>query len=209
MTEPNEPTPPAPAPTPDPAPAPTPPAPPEQRGFPADTAVAEMTVAQQAAYWQHQARKHEGRATEYRTAAGGKTAAEIRADLEAAEALRTSQMSAAEKAVEQARSAARQEVAAEYGTRLVAAEFKAALAGVDGERRDQIINGLNLSAYLTDKGDVDTAKVQSYAAVIAPAKDKGNGLDYGNGRRSDTGKTGVSAGREAFEARKKTPSSSL
>lgn len=35
----------------------------QQTGFPADTPVAEMTQEQQLAYWQHQSRKHERRAS--------------------------------------------------------------------------------------------------------------------------------------------------
>lgn len=175
------------------------------RGFPPNTPVAQMTLEQQVAYHQHQSRKHEDRATEYRTAAGGKTAAEIKADLEAAASLRASQMSDAEKALEEARTAARQEVVAEFGTKLVAAEFKAALAHVDEERRTQIIGDLNLAKFLTDSGDVDAAKVKSTASVIAPAaKEEGTGRqDYGAGRRTGHSTSGVSAGAAMFEARKK------
>jgi len=178
------------------------------KGFPENTPLAEMTVDQQAAYWRDKAQKHERRASAYHTAVGGKTADEVRAELEAAATLRQSQLSDAERQLEEARNAARQEAAAQFGNKLVAAEFKAALAHVDGERRDQIIAGLNLSAYLTDNGDVDTDKVSSYAAAIAPAvKDTGNDRhDFGAGRRgngSSSTKTGVAAGAALFEARKK------
>lgn len=161
-------------------------------GFPADTPVADMTEGQQAAYYRHQARKHEDRYKDWQRTLGGKTAAEIAAERDELERLRASSRSEAENAVEEAKRTTRAEVTQQYGTRLVAAEFKALLTHVPDERREQIIGGLNLTSYITESGDVDTDKVKSFAAAIAPA-DTGVGgqqHDFGGGRGSGSSSTG-------------------
>ena len=172
-------------------------------GFPANTPVAEMTVEQKAAYWQHQSRKHEERATEYRTAAGGKTAAEIKAELESADTLKREKLSEQERAVEDAKREARESTASEYGTKAVRMAFELALRALPKQDRKEFIEDLDLSRFLTDSGDVDTAKVLTRAEKIAPA-DKGTGrhqFDFGAGKRGDGGsKPSVSAGAALFDA---------
>lgn len=168
----------------------------DELGFPKDTPVKDMTGEQREKYWEHQAKKHEDRNKEWRNALGGKLPADLKADLDDLEALRAAGRTDHEKAVEEAKTAAKAETRAEYGAKLVAAEFRGALAhlvtvddqGVrDTKRRDAIIDGLNLTTYLNDNGDVDTDKVTSYAAAIAPT-DKGSGgrQDVGGGRHSGT-----------------------
>lgn len=176
----NPPPPPPPA---DPPPAPPPPA----AGFPADTPVAEMTVAQQAAYWQHQSKKHEGRAIEYRTAAGGKSAAEVRAEMEVADAARREKLTADERAVEDARRETREATTREYGPKSVRAAFDLLLGDMPKEERDAEIELLDLSKFLNTTGDVDTDKVRRTAQKIAPAgKGTGDGhFDFGGGRRQE------------------------
>jgi hypothetical protein len=174
-----------------------------------------MTVEQQAAYWKHHARQHEDRSKAWRDAAGGKTAEELRAEREELEKLRNANRTDAEKAVADAKQAGTAEADAKWAPRLAAAEFRAALAhlaGVDErdgrDKRDRIIAGINLADYITDSGDVDTDRVQSYAADIAPQTDTGAGgkrIDYGGGRRDQTKTSGLSAGAEMFATRKKSP----
>jgi hypothetical protein len=150
-------------------------------GFPANTPVAEMTAEQQAAYHLHQSRKHEERNKDWQRTLGGKTPAEVAAELEE---LRTKTRTEGENAIEEAKRSTKAEVTAQFGERLVAAEFKAAFAHLDETRREQIISGLNLTSYITESGDVDTAKVTSYAAAIAPADTGAGGQqhDFGGGR---------------------------
>lgn len=183
----------------------------EHLGFPENTKPADMTVEQRAAYYQHQAQKHEKRNKQLLRVTGGKYGDDLKTDLDELERLRTAQLTDAEKAVEEAKKTVRAEVQREYGTKLVAAEFRAALGHVDGERRDQIIEGLTLEKYLTSDGDVDTDKVKSFAAAIAPA-DKGEGnngrdRDYGGGRRDTKTKSGVAAGAAMFDAARKKSTS--
>lgn len=178
------------------------------KGFPADTPVAQMTVEQQAAYWRHTSRKHEERATEYRTAAGGKTAAEVKSELESASSLRREKLSDQEKAVEDAKAAGRKEAEAEYGPRMARLAFESVLGHIEDEKeRTELIDTLDLSKVLQE-GSVDTAKVRRIAARIAPAgKDEGGRrtYDFGGGHKDTKVKTGVTAGADLFDAsRKKT-----
>lgn len=188
------PTPPAPAPTPEPTPEPN------DLGFPKDTPVAEMTDAQQAAYWRHQSRKHEGRATEWTKL--GKTPAEVQQELEK---LRQQTMTDQEKAVEEAKNTGKAEGARAASLAAARMAFEFAL-GHDPESNDQsdLIDTLDLSKVVTDTGEIDTAKVRSIAGKLAPAgKGTGSGIDIGAGRRQAATGSGVSAGQAMFEDRRK------
>lgn len=159
------------------------------KGFPENTPVAEMTAQQQVAYYKHQSRKHEERATAYRTAAGGKTADEIKTELEAVETLRREKLSDQERAVEDAKREARESAAREYAPKAARTAFEFALSHLKDEDRTELIDTLDLTKVITDSGDIDTAKVRSIVEKIAPAdKDKGNRhFDFGGGRRQDSG----------------------
>lgn len=146
------------------------------KGFPADTPVAEMTDAQQAAYWKHQSRKHEN------TAKARGDYDELRARAAKADELEAAARTEAEKAVAAARKEAEAETRKALAPGLVRAEFRAAAKGVlSDEQRDALLEDLDLSKYLTDKGEVDEAKVANKVKAFAPA---GNGrADLGQGRR--------------------------
>lgn len=164
------------------------------KGFPADKPVAEMTPAQQAAYWQDKARKHETRSREYREAAGGKDADAVRSALAEADELRRSKMSDQEKAVETAKVEARREASLSA----VKATLEVALGHVPEQERTDRLELLDMSKFLTDSGTVDTGKVRKFAEQNAPKKDDGKGRrDWGGGPRGDTRpEGGVAAGRE-------------
>lgn len=161
-------------------------------GFPKDTPVAEMTAEQKAAYFEHKASKEESRRKGLSKVVGGKTAEQLAADLKELEELRTGRLSDNEKAIKEAADTARAEERGKVGGKLVTAEFKAALAHVDADRRSALIEGLNLDIpdvarkYLNDDGDVDADKVKKYADSIAPP-DTGTQpqrrRDYGAGQR--------------------------
>lgn len=171
------------------------------KGYPAQTPVAEMTAPQQAAYWRDKARTHENRATEYRTAVGGKTADEVRTELDT---LRREKMTADERAIEDAKRTERESVAREYGPRSVRTAFDLLLGDMPEQERNEEIELLDLSKFLTSDGNVDTAKVRSHAAKIAPAaKGSGTGTrDFGQGKRGGSAASGTSAGADMFAARK-------
>lgn len=177
-------------------------------GFPANTPVDKMTADQQAAYYRHQARKHEDRNKDILKLTGGKYGDDLKADLEELARLRQAQMTDGEKAVEEARRTARDEATREYGPKSVRTAFELLLGNMPDEDRNAEIELLDLSKFLTDSGDVDTAKVRSHAEKIAPA-DKGQGSnqrhDFGAGRRgAGAAKTGISAGAELYAAKKKS-----
>lgn len=169
----------------------------DARGFPADTPVAEMTDAQQAAYWKHHARKHEQRARE-------------RGDYDAIKAerddLRQRSMTETERAVEEAKEVGRAEGRRESGSKMVETHIQAAVTAgrMSQEQAEALLDGLDRTKYLTTDGDVDTDKVQTLLDRIAPAKGNGAGghPDLGQGRRAGGGKpSGKDAGRE--EARRR------
>lgn len=176
----------------------------EDLGFPKDTPVAEMTDKQQAAYWRHQSKRHESRATGLSKLTGGKTAEEIRAEQQELEGFRNASRTDSERAAKEAADKARSEERASYGSKLVAAEFRAALAHVDADRRASIIEGLNLAAYLDEHGDVDTDKVTKYAETIAPAgtaNQHQQRRDFGGGQRREGQAERGAAGRAMAEKR--------
>lgn len=160
MTAPAQPVPAPPpsAPVPTDAPVPTP-----DKGFPAETPVAEMTVVQQAAYWKFQARKHE------QTARDRGDYDDLKAKAAEADRLRQERETEAEKQVREAREQARAEALRESAPRLVAAEFRAALSGrLSDDQRDALIEDINPDRYLNADGTVDIAKVRERADKIAP-----------------------------------------
>lgn len=171
-------------------------------GFPEATPVKDMTAEHQAAYWKHHARQHEAKA-------------KARDDYDAIKAeldtLKAATLTDAEKAVEEARTAARAEgeraATDKYAAALVKAKIEGALAGKQFPA-DQIgghVEFLDASKFLAANGEVDADKVQQYIDSIAPKQ----WPDMGGGRRggSQTPTKGVAAGADLFAASrtKKTP----
>lgn len=115
--------------------------------------------------------------------AAEKTAKELKTRLEA---LERSQMSDQEKAIQEAIDRTKAEARVEFGGALVEAAVKVASAGrLDADQIDTILENADLAKFLSEDGDVDTAKVQSYVDAIAP-KGGGTSADFGQGQRSTT-----------------------
>lgn len=185
------------------------------KGFPANTAVAEMTDAQQAAYWTFQAEKWKRTARENEARAKklhGADFDELAAKAAKYEKLRKEQMSEQEKAVEAAKAEASTQTRREMGGQLVQAEVRARAAGRLGdEQLTTLLEGLDTSRFLTKDAEVDTDKVIQFIDGIAPAtEDEGDDgpsgkgrrkADLGQGRRNSTTKPSVSTGRDAYERR--------
>jgi hypothetical protein len=211
------PAPPAPLAPPAP-PAPTPPAPPgppaPPEGFPPNTPLEQMSVEQREAYWKHHSRKHEDRAKQFGDLTPEQLA-ELREKAARADALDEELASDKDKAVSEAKKAAKAESDATYQARLVRTEFKAALKGrVPDEELDtrltSITEPLDLSKFLTDTGDVDTVKVSTFVDSIAPAKGtpppkKGPTVTgHGPGTGGDSTLSGLS-GSELYDRLHKKP----
>lgn len=169
--------------------------------FPADTPVAEMTTEQQAAYWKHQARKHEDTVKKRGDYDDLKRKAAEHDRL--VEASRTEH----EREVQKARDEAKAEARAESAPRLVTAEFRAAAKGrIDPERLTSLLEPLDLKRFLDGDGEVDTDKVSKYVDGIAPAtgsqQQRRGPSAHGQGRgHQNDGKPSVASGREAYAAR--------
>lgn len=166
----------------------------EDKGFPEATPLAEMTDKQQAAYWKHYARQHEGRVQQMSDYDSLKDKA---AQYDAlSEASRTDQERAIQAARDEAKAAALQEAA----PRLVRAEFRAAAKGVlTDAARDAILEDLDFSKYLTDKGEVDEAKVAAKVAALAPTEPQRPPVQLGQGRTGTDAKPSVETGRALYE----------
>lgn len=169
----------------------------EAAGFPKDTPLTEMTVEQREAYWKHQARKHEDRV---------KGQADYDAIKAERDALKAAGLTENEKAIEAAKTAARDEAKAEARKeilpQLVTAKFESLVGGrIPAERLTAILAPLDHTKFLTGDGEVDTDKVQQYVDGLAP--DGKKWPDMGQGHRGSSGKTtGVGAGRSLYEDRR-------
>lgn len=186
----------------DPAKTDPPADPPADLGFPKDTPVAQMKPLEQAAYWQHQARKHEDRNKEWQKTLGGKTAAEVAAERQELATLRTEKMSDSEKAVNEAKLTGRREASLALAPQM----FAVALSHVDEDRRKVLIENTDLSRVINEDGSIDTDKVKSIAEALAPAGTDGERTprirDFGGGDRRTDKTSGVAAGREAYRERR-------
>lgn len=167
-----------------------------EHGFPDKTPINDMTEGQQAAYWRHQARKHEDRV---------KSMADYDALKAERDTLKSKTQTADEKALEAAKKEAGEAAAAaeraKMAPRLVSAEFKAANGGrIPAEQLKLVLDGLDPSKFLTAEGEVDADKVKQYVDGIAPADGK-KWPGTGQGNRQQQKTTGVSAGRALFDSR--------
>lgn len=155
--------------------------------FPAATPRADMTPAQQIAYDAFHGRKHENRAKEWAQAFPGKTAAEIKTIVDAAEATRRNTLTLDDKTLEDARADATAKALADAGLKAVRSAFNLLLGDMPKEQRDAELEMLDLGKFITTDGEVDTDKVRTAVKRIKP--DKGQDgqqhqrRDYGQGSR--------------------------
>lgn len=111
-----------------------------------------------------------------------------------------------EKALDQARQEAEKtayaKAAGEFGGKLVQAHLQAAAAGRLPEAAvTALLAGVDVSRFLTDAGDVDTAKVTSFIDGIAPAGPAKNPGGFGQGPRPGAPKAGLESGAAVWEQR--------
>ncbi|MCC5781384.1 hypothetical protein CRM73_00175 [Kocuria sp. CCUG 69068] len=136
------------------------------KGFPADTPLAEMTVEQREAYWKDKARKHES------TVRSRADYDDIKSKAEKWEEHERQSVPERERELQDAekrgRDTAAQEAAAKYGPALVQATFQGLLAGSrKPEEIAEALDPLDLSKFLKDDLTVDTDKVKNYASRLA------------------------------------------
>lgn len=123
--------------------------------------------------WKAQARKHEERAK-----ANAKAAKEL-------EEFKRQSMSETEKAIDEARNEGRKQALTEAGSKIAAAEVRAAATGrMTAEQVDTLVDGINLARFIDDDGEVDRDAVTQFVDGIAPQQDSPpSPLDLGQGAR--------------------------
>ncbi|MGY0497062.1 hypothetical protein ACWZHB_00995 [Nocardia sp. FBN12] len=138
-------------------------------GFPDATPLAEMSVAEQAAYWKHKARQHEGRAKAKNT--GGLSAEEAQALRDEIEQLRTAAMSDTERAQSEAITSATEQARVEARNELLPLLHEAQVRGyastvISGERLDGWVDSVSVDKFLDAEGGVDGAKVVAHLTAL-------------------------------------------
>lgn len=164
------------------------------KGFPEATPIAEMTDAQQAAYWKAQSRKHESEA-------------KARSDYDALKAevekFRAANQTDAERAIEDARNESRAAALAEVGTRVVDAYLDARL----GDKSGAVKVGINHAAFVDESGDLKLDELTEYLETIAPAEAKPTRDPHQGTRPPQSGPSAADRGRaEAARRFNKTKS---
>ena len=196
------PNPPAPVATPPAAPV-VPPAPPanqppaDDKGFPADTPLADMKPEEQAAYWRFQARKHEN-------AYKGLDLDALKAKAAAHDAAEAAKLTPSEQAIREAKEAGKAEAAVEANRKTATAILRVSLQtrGKTAEAVESIIAATNPDSFIAN-GDVDTDKVAAYADQFTTGTTGVTATGMGQGNQSNrTKSTGVAAGRDMFASKR-------
>lgn len=110
---------------------------------------------------------------------------------------------ALKQAAQEAERAAYAKARGEFGGKLVQAHLQAAAAGRLPESAvTALVAGVDTSRFLTEAGDVDTAKVTSFIDGIAPAAAAATPRpgSFGQGPRESAPKAGLEAGAALWEA---------
>lgn len=176
-------------------------------GFPAETPIAEMTDKQQAAYWRHNARKHE---TTWKSVAGDRPLADVQKDLQELGEIRRSQQTPADQALSERYDQGKNEGIKAARTETATTLFRGALetAGVAAAEIDDLVSNLNVANFVTDSG-VDTTKIRDFARKFTPAGRDGNqqrGRDFGGGPRREGQERRGDRGRAEAQKRHPKPS---
>ena len=129
--------------------------------FPPSTPVADMTAAQQAAFYRYH--WHVEKAAREKAA---------KAKAEAEEAARLAGLTDAEQKIEEARRAGAEQARKEIGDELVEYMFRANIGKLSEAELDDILAGVNKAAFMTDDGRPDQDKIKRY---LAPFRTSGGG----------------------------------
>lgn len=166
----------------------------KDKGFPADTPVAEMTPEQQAAYWKFHSRKHEN------TVKSQSDYDELKALAEKYKAEHPEPKPEGTVDADKIREEAEKAAAQKFATKLVVAEFKTQMAGrMSNDDFKELIEDLNLTNYLDKDGEVDTDRVAKKAAILAPESRGGGTRRTHQTRRQNDKAATVSSGKDLYE----------
>jgi ferric-dicitrate binding protein FerR (iron transport regulator) len=142
-----------------------------------DTGADTPDHAAEAEKWKALARKHEAQAK-----ANAKAAKEL-------DEFRKQSMTETEQAVEEARNDGRRQALVEAGSRIAAAEVRAAATGrLTADQLDTLLDGINLARFVSDEGEVDQTAVAKFVDGIAPQPEgRTAAFDLGQGARDPNG----------------------
>ncbi|MEV6432580.1 hypothetical protein [Nocardia sp. NPDC051463] len=137
------------------------------KGFPQGVPVADMTAEEQAAYFKHYARKHEGAVKAY----NGVTPKQVAEMADRIKALETEKLTDSEKAVETAKAeaaeAARAAAEADWKPRLLTSELKAVAGTIlDKEQLASFMEIAAVEKFAKDDGTIDEDKVMGHLTAI-------------------------------------------
>lgn len=146
-------------------------------GFPADTPTSDMTPEQKAAYWRHEAKKQQKARAKYEGLGDPDAIRKTLADAEAAaEKARQDAMSEQDRALDDAKRAARAEGAADAQGKWVKEAVHsriALLTHTSGEspaeaadRVNGVLAYIDASQFVTSDGVLDTDKIKSFAESL-------------------------------------------
>jgi hypothetical protein len=161
-----------------------------------------MKPEEQAAYWRHQAQKHEGR---YKNLTGDRSFDDTKKALDEYARIQREQMTPAEQALTAARDEGQKAGISAARTEAATAIFKGALeaGGLKPEDVTELVDSFAVSKYVGDEG-IDTTGIQNLAKRLAPGTGTSQARDFGQGNRGNgPKKSGVAAGAEMFAASKK------
>jgi hypothetical protein len=161
-------------------------------GFPKDTPVKDMTVEQQAAYWKHQSRRHEGRVNAY----GNLTPEQVQALQQENQNLKQQSQSEADKAIEAAREEGRNEVRPLLNRTLGSTALEKALQNRVPDAGALI--GLDPTQFVKDgKVDADAIKtwVEDNSEPTQAKQEKRKPIDMGQGPRDEVTPSAGDRGR--------------
>lgn len=161
--------------------------------FPPNTAVAEMTPVQQAAYWRNQSKVQQSRVPANLT--------ELQQKASQYDQLVASTRSEAEVAIDEALEMGRAEGRAEVQAQAAQEFLRGQLSqGRTDEQVDALMRGINAGGFVGQDGKIDYTGLRAFATTLGGATGGGD-PDIGNGRRGGAGKPSVARGRSLYQER--------
>jgi hypothetical protein len=168
----------------------------DDRGYPQGTPVAEMTDAQQAAYWKFHSRKHEDQVR-----ALGDTA-ELRRKAEAWDKHEAENATEIERARREGEEAGKAAVTATHRAELAEFALRGALSGLEDGKRDAVLAAVDFAKFVGDNGRPDETKIKAFVATVASPPSSAGDTGGGHGGHRPPGKgSSLASGAERYAER--------
>lgn len=177
----------------------------QDKGFPADTPLAEMTTEQQLAYWKHQSRKHESNYKNLGNVDELKTKAQKwdEANPPKPAANEQDDKSGQPLDVDALRKQIALEIKMEAAPELVRTQFSTLIGDrVPADRLNGILEDLDTTKYVKQDGSLDVDRIKSKAELLAPAESSSSQrrttTRTHQGNRERQNGSSVQAGKDLF-----------